>query len=96
MSSGITIAPYDENKNQRNIEKHGISLDDSSRFDWSHALTEEDNRKDYGEMRYRSLGLIDDRLHVLVWTHRNGNPRIISLRKANARERNYYDQYNHV
>jgi uncharacterized DUF497 family protein len=32
------------------------------------------------------LGLIDDRLHSVVFTPRNGKPRVISLRNANQRE----------
>lgn len=46
----------------------------------------EDRRKQYGERRFRALGPIGDRLHVVVFTARGANLRIISLRKANARE----------
>lgn len=41
---------------------------------------------DYSEMRLRVLGLIVDRVHAVVITPRTDALRVISLRKANARE----------
>lgn len=48
--------------------------------------TEAYRRYDYGEDRFQALGLIDGRLHMLVFTIRGGTLRAISLRKANPRE----------
>ena len=45
-----------------------------------------DERFDYGEDRYCAFGVIDDRLHVLTFTVRDGAERAISLRKANKKE----------
>lgn len=59
-------------------------------FDWTGALTLEDTRRDYGEQRFQALGFIKDRLHMLVYTPRAGRIHIISLRKANDRERRRY------
>ncbi len=52
----------------------------------------EDLRKDYGERRFQALGFIGDRLHALVFTPRHDKVHVISLRKANAREANHYEQ----
>jgi len=38
------------------------------------------------------LGFIKDRLHSVVFTPRNGKPRVISLRKANKREVSRYEK----
>ena len=46
----------------------------------------QDTRKDYGETRYATLGLIEGRLDCMCFTIRGDNIRIISLRKANERE----------
>jgi uncharacterized protein len=46
-----------------------------------------DQRWEYGEVRYRLYGRIVGRLFVVVYTRRGGAVRIISARKANARER---------
>ncbi len=53
-------------------------------------LTVEDDRYDYGEQRYISIGYLDGRMVVLVWTERQQVRRIISLRKANEREQKIY------
>ena len=55
-------------------------------IDWFSAMIEEDIRKEYGERRYRVLGLIGDRLHSVVFTPRADKVHVISLRKANPRE----------
>ena len=49
-------------------------------------LTVADDRKDYGEPRFITYGTLDGRMVVVVWTVRGAFRRIISLRKANARE----------
>nr|WP_230383236.1 BrnT family toxin [Paracoccus shanxieyensis] len=49
--------------------------------------TAEDVREEYGEVRYVSLVPINDRLCVVAWCLRGEALRVISLRKANSRER---------
>ena len=46
----------------------------------------EDLRRSYGERRFITLGFLDGRLTVVVWTVRGTKRRIISMRKANERE----------
>ena len=53
-------------------------------------LPVEDDRRDYGEDRYITIGFLDLAMVVLVWTPRNSAYRIISMRKANERERALY------
>ncbi|MDO9527257.1 MAG: BrnT family toxin [Gemmobacter sp.] len=53
-------------------------------------LTVEDDRVDYGETRLITIGFLDRRMVVMVWTQRGATRRIISLRKANEREQNIY------
>ena len=53
-------------------------------------LTVEDDRRDYGEDRFITVGFLDETMVVLVWTPRAGAYRIISMRKANERERKLY------
>jgi uncharacterized DUF497 family protein len=43
-------------------------------------------------VRWTALGFIGNRLHVLTYTVRGENIRLISLRKANKREREYYEE----
>ena len=55
-------------------------------------LLEHDQRWDYGEERFRALGLIDERLFVVVFTRRHRVIRIISARRANSREVKRYEK----
>ena len=83
---------YDPAKDEKNVAKHGISLERAVDMDFSAVLIRPDTRKDYGEKRYVAMAPIDGRLHVLIFTGRGKTMRIISLRKANARERTLYEQ----
>lgn len=53
-------------------------------------LTVEDDRQEYGESRFITIGFLDGAMVVLVWTSRGDASRIISMRKANERERRLY------
>lgn len=82
---------FDPAKNERNIAERGIPFEAATDFDWSTALVVEDLRKDYGEQRFQALGFIGERLHMLVFTPREGKVHVISLRKANRREVTGYE-----
>lgn len=49
-------------------------------------VTAEDTSFDYGEPRFTTVGVLDGRMIVMVWTPRGEARRIISMRKANERE----------
>ena len=53
-------------------------------------LTVLDDRRDYGENRFITVGFLDGTMVVLVWTPRIKARRVISMRKANERERRLY------
>jgi uncharacterized DUF497 family protein len=80
------MCEWDEDKRAANFEKHGTDFTAAREFEWDTALTADDARQDYGEPRFVSIGFIGPRLYVLVWTPRGERFRVISLRKANARE----------
>ncbi len=83
---------FDSAKNKTNIAKHGVPLDLAIYlFEGAHKVIA-DNRRNYGEARFRAYGLINGRLFVCVYTLRGGAVRVISLRKANRREQNAYHQ----
>ncbi len=77
---------YDPAKNERNRRNRGLSFDAVAGFDFEGALYALDDRRDYGETRYIALGLLGDRLHVLCFAETVDGIRVISFRKANARE----------
>ncbi len=59
---------YDAAKNARNVEERGLSFELVHAFDFQTALFVVDDRKEYGEVRHRGLGLIGERVHALVFT----------------------------
>jgi uncharacterized DUF497 family protein len=83
---------FDPVKSRRNIELRGIPFDLAVSFIFETALTWLDQRKDYGEDRWIALGYLNDRLHILCYLETTDGIRVISLRKANERERRTYDQ----
>lgn len=82
---------WDAAKDRANRAKHGIGLGAAARLDWTRARIEPDHRFDYSESRMIALAPLDGRLHVCVYVLRNDRIRIISLRKANSRERRRHD-----
>lgn len=85
------MVEWDEAKRRRNRQVHRVDFPDAARLDLRTAIVEPDLRQDYGEPRFVATGPIDGRLHVLVFTMRDGGMRVISLRKANRRERRRWD-----
>lgn len=83
---------WDENKRQGNVERHGVDfLDVLPLFHSSDAIVLEDNRRDYGEIRYILFGEIDNRLFQIAYTRRGSVIRVISARRGNKRERKIYE-----
>jgi uncharacterized DUF497 family protein len=71
----------------QSVHAHRIlSFERAHEFDFEAAIYVVDNRRDYGEIRFRALGYLDQRLHALVFVEISGGIRIISFRKANRRE----------
>ncbi len=83
---------WDDAKRASNLAKHGVDFERFRSIDWTTALTLEDIRGRYGERRFVTIGSIEDRLYVAVWTERDATMRLISLRKANKREVKRYEE----
>ncbi|WP_372574738.1 BrnT family toxin [Ruegeria jejuensis] len=74
------------------MKERGLDFADVAHAVWSQALTIEDTRSDYAEPRFVTIAPIHERICVFAWCWRGQNMRIISLRKANAREVKRYGQ----
>jgi hypothetical protein len=83
---------FDSDKDRINRRKHGISLEAAAEMELLTARIIPDDRRDYGEARFRATGWIGGRLHMLVFTMRGDVLRAISLRKGNDRERRRHAQ----
>ena len=81
---------WDDAKRQATLKDRGLDFADVVEIDWARALTLEDVRQPYPETRFITYAPIRDRLCVIAWCYRGEYLRVISLRKANKRERNRY------
>ena len=85
---------WDENKNETNIEKHGLDFEDASEVFDIPMLIALDRRQDYGGDRWIGLGLLEHLVVVVVCTYRDSDiVRIISMRKALQHERFQYEEF---
>ncbi len=83
---------FDPKKAASNFRKHGVRFSDAeSVFFDPMALTREDEDAE-GEQRFVSIGTdATGTVLVVVFTHRGAEIRLISARRASARERAYYE-----
>jgi hypothetical protein len=92
----LADAPYirfewDDAKNDRCLRDRGFGFADIlPAFLDPNRRVERDDRRDYGEDRFRLYGRVAGRLFVIAYTRRGAVTRIISAREANARERDRY------
>jgi uncharacterized DUF497 family protein len=81
---------WDEAKRERNVRDRKIDFIDILPLFEGEVVEIEDNRFDYGETRIKCFGELNDRVYAVIYTWRGENRRIISARKANAREQRAY------
>lgn len=90
---------WDENKNIANTQKHGISFVEAAEvFNDPMHISKLDHRFSYCEERWISLGITKKQKILVVanmFFDENGEEviRIISARKANQKERIFYEQH---
>ncbi len=83
---------WDEEKRQTNLSKHGIDFTDVPPLFDGVTVLRMDNRFDYGETRFITLGLLNSIVFLVVHTETDETIRLISVRKASKYEEKYYFQ----
>ena len=83
---------WDEAKRRANYKKHGLDFRDAEKILQGSTITAVDDRQEYGEDRYISLGMLEDLIVVVVHTPRSDRSRIISMRKAKLKEQQAYEE----
>ncbi len=81
---------FDLGKRLLTLETRGLDMARAGEILTGLSYLFDDDRRDYGEKRNITVGFLDERMVVLVWTERRGTCRVISLRKANEREQAFY------
>ena len=77
---------FDAEKRRLTLDHRGVDMARAGEVFQGPFLTYQDLRVEYGEERWITIGLLDDRMVFLAWTKRGDRIRIISMRKTNARE----------
>ncbi len=86
---------WDPRKATANLEKHGVSFDEAllAFFD-PNAIEFIDPFNSEDEIRFQLIGISDTRLLFVGYTVRDDRIRIITARKANAKQTKYYNEQN--
>lgn len=84
---------YDDAKRKATLENRGLDFAAAGQIFAGMTFTSPDDRADYGESRFITVGWLDRRMVVVVWTQRGEARRIISMRKANEREQARYQAH---
>jgi uncharacterized DUF497 family protein len=86
---------WDPQKAVANLEKHGVSFDEASlAFFDPNAVELFDELNFDDEIRFQLVGISDVRLLFVGYTIRDDRIRIITARKANAKQVKYYNEQN--
>jgi uncharacterized protein len=80
----------DPEKRKLKLQNRGLDMAQAADVFSGNTITIADDRKDYGEERFITIGHLENRMVILVWTPREKKRRIISMRKANDREQALY------
>jgi uncharacterized DUF497 family protein len=78
---------YDPAKRAVTLAERGIDFEDAAEVFSGDTLDHPDDRRDYGELRMLTVGHLRGRMVIVVWTPRGSARHVISMRKANAREK---------
>ena len=85
---------WDEVKAKENLKKHGVNFEEGKTiFNDSFLFTFPDIEHSVNEERYINIGLsANGRILIVIHTERQEKIRIVSCRKATARERRFYEE----
>jgi uncharacterized DUF497 family protein len=64
---GIT---YNAEKREWTLEERRLDFEDAIQVFAGTAVTVQDDRRDYGEVRYQTFGVLNERVVMVVWTPR--------------------------
>lgn len=81
---------WHEPKRQANLKKHGLDFAVAEQVFLGPTFTFEDTREAYGEERWVTLGLLGEKVLVIVHTETEDEIRVISRREADKDEQRIF------
>jgi uncharacterized DUF497 family protein len=86
------VITFDPAKRDATRKDRGLDFADAAEVFAGRTLTVEDDRIDYGEPRFQTVGFLSGRMVMVIWTPRGDARHVISMRKCNEREKKAYGQ----
>jgi len=83
---------FDQAKRDLTFKDRGLAFEDAEIVFDGDTLTVEDTRHDYEETRYQTIGFLEGRMVMVVWTPRGEDRHVMSMRKCNDREQATYQK----
>jgi uncharacterized DUF497 family protein len=83
---------FDPAKRESTLRERGLDFEDAVEVFAGVTIDIPDLRQDYGEPRTITVGYLYGRMVIVVWTPRGDARHVISMRKANDREKARYGQ----
>jgi uncharacterized DUF497 family protein len=83
---------WDDAKRRKTLDKRGLDFQDCELVFAGPTFSFLDSRFNYGEERTVTIGFLKGRMVAVVHCDRGSDIRIISMRKANGRERKKYEK----
>ena len=77
---------FDPEKRAATLAERGLDFADALRVFEGPVFEFEDDRFDYPEQRFSTIGLLGERMVGVIWCEADDGRRVISMRKANERE----------
>jgi uncharacterized DUF497 family protein len=77
---------FDPAKRDLTLKDRGLDFARADEIFAGKTITVMDDRFDYGEVRFLTVGEFEDRLVITVWTQRGDARHIISMRHCHAKE----------
>jgi len=81
---------YDPAKREWTLRERGLDFEHAAEVFAGPTFDRADDRYDYGETRIITAGRLGGRMMIVVWTRRGEARHVMSMRKANEREKARY------
>lgn len=81
---------YDPVKRDWTLRERGLDFEQAAQVFAGPTIDIPDLRRDYGERRINSVGHLNGRMVIVCWTPRGEARHVMSMRKANEREKARY------
>ena len=82
-----------QSKSRRTLDERGFGFEYAARIFLAPTLERPDDRREYGEVRIRTMGRVRDDTLFVVYTDRGDARHIISARLANRKERSLWQSF---